>query len=192
MPPLSAKEATSHNDIKGKQRPLPGKYHVAISHWDEKFEKVDAVKVTFTVLDGDVPGQVGRELQESFFVKDQEGNWSTDRIARLAMCIGLLKPGEELDADLTDAAIGRQLVIEIASREYEDKKEKDSNGKPVKKTTVNIANGGYATWPVDDPLVAAVPKNSNALRNRNATTPANNGNGGGNSEPKQSSGWDDV
>ncbi len=57
MPVLSAKEVTSPNDLKGKQRPQPGKYHVFITHWDETCKEKDQLVVGFTVIDGTTPGQ---------------------------------------------------------------------------------------------------------------------------------------
>jgi len=189
MPVLSAKEVSSPNDLKGKQRPQPGKYHVFITHWDEACKEKDQLVVGFTVIDGTTPGQTGRELQTSMLFHDKDGKDLTDRITRLAMCIGLLAPGQEIDEDLTSKALGRQLVIEVVEREYTDKNSGD------KKKAIDLANFGYATWAVDDPLVADVPKNANALKNRNATgsqSTATASNGTKQPQQPAASGWDDV
>jgi hypothetical protein len=185
MPALSAKEVSSPNDLKGRQRPLPGKYHVAINHWDETCSKKNELVVGFVVLDGTTPGMVGREIQTSMLF-EYDGKDLTDRIVRLALCCGLLQPGQECDEDLTHKANGKQLVIEVVEREYEDKKTGE------KKKVVDLGNFGYATWAVDDQLVVDVQKNQNALRNRgNANTTNTNGNGA--TKPASgSSGWDDV
>ncbi len=107
----------------------------------------------------------------------------------MAMCIGLLAPGQEIDEDLTSKALGRQLVIEVVEREYTDKNSGD------KKKALDLANFGYATWAVDDPLVADVPKNANALKNRAAGSPQTTATNNGTKQPQQqpaASGWDDV
>lgn len=183
MPVLSAKEVTNPNDLGGKRKPDNGKYHVAITAWDETQDKHDAIVVSFTVLDGTVPGMKGREWVEFFNFKDSKGESAVDRIVRLCLVAGLIKPGQEIDEDLTQKAIGKQLVVEVEHREYV----KDGE----KKKAFGITNFGYSTWAVGDPLVVDVPKSSAALKT-NGKQQQQSGGGGGGAATKPKSEWDDV
>lgn len=150
MPKVSAKDVGSVDDIKGQQRPAVGKYHMSINHWDETFQEKDAVIVEFGVLDGNVPGQFGRTIQEKFFISEK----AVPRLVRMCLAAGLILPGQELDSDLTSVATSKQLIVEIVPHSYENKE-----GKKV--DTVQCAYMGF--WPVDHAEVADVPKNQHAL-----------------------------
>mgnify|MGYP000281681885 CR=1 FL=1 len=158
MPVISAKEVKDPNDLGGKKKPDNGKYHVAITSWDESQEKHDAIIVGFVVLDGTVPGMKGREWTEFFNFKTSKGEDATDRIVRLCLVTGLIQSGQETDEDFTQKAVGRQLVVEVEGREY-------TNSSGEAKKAFGISNFGYSTWAVTDPLVVDVPKSASALKN---------------------------
>jgi len=157
---MGAKDVRSEDDISGFQRPLPGRYHVVVKNVDESFEKFDKVIVDFEVLAGTVPNQEGRELPEFFSCTDK----AIPRLQRLALCLGLLTPGEpDRDVEFADA-VGRDLVIEVEENNYKDRSGKEVNGVRV---------GYLGMWSTGNEAVADVPKGK--LEN------------GGNQPPTQSS-----
>lgn len=170
MPVLSAKEVKDPNELGGSRKPDNGKYHVQITHWDESQTNGDKIIVGFSVLDGTIPGMRGREWREGFFFKDSKGEDATDRILRLCLVTGLIKPEQELDEDLTEKAVGKQLVVEVEHREYT----KDGE----KRKAFGISNYGYSTWAVTDPLVADVPKSKAALNASGKPQQQSSGGGG--------------
>jgi len=180
MPVISAKEVKDPNELCGKRKPDDGKYHVAITLWDESQEKHDAIIVGFTVLDGTVPGMKGREFTEFFNFKTSKGEDATDRIVRLCLVSGLIQPGQETDEDFTQKAIGKQLVVEVESRDYTN-----SNGE--KKKAFGITNFGYSTWAVTDPLVVDVPKSKAAMNASGKPQQQSSGGGATAADP-----WKDV
>jgi len=182
MPVLSAKEVKDPNELGGKRKPDDGKYHVAITSWDESQEKHDAIIVGFTVLDGTVPGMKGREFTEFFNFKTSKGEDATDRIVRLCLVSGLIQPGQETDEDFTQRAIGKQLVVEVESRDY-------TNASGEKKKAFGITNFGYSTWALTDPLVVDVPKSSAALK---ANSNPQQQSSGGDGETGAADLWKDV
>jgi len=142
---MNAANVKSEDDISGFQKPLPGRYHVVVKHVDESFEKFDKVLVDFEVLAGTTPGQEGRELTEFFACTEK----AIPRLQRLALCLGLLTPGEP-DKDVEFAeAVGRDLVIEIEENNYKDKTGKEVNGVRV---------GYLGMWSTGNKEVADVPK----------------------------------
>jgi hypothetical protein len=143
---MGAKDVKSEDDISGFQRPLPGRYHAVVKHVDETFEKFDKVIVDFEVLAGTVPDQQGRELSEFFSCTEK----AIPRLQRLALCLGLLTPGEpDKDVEFTEA-VGRDLVIEVEENNYTDKK----TGKEVNGVRV----GYLGMWSTGNEAVADVPK----------------------------------
>jgi hypothetical protein len=142
---MGAKDVKSEDDISGFQRPLPGRNHVIVKHVDETFEKFDKVIVDFEVLAGTVPNQEGRELPEFFACTEK----AIPRLQRLALCVGLLRPGEpDRDVEFTEA-VGRDLVIEVEENNYKDKTGKEVNGVRV---------GYLGMWSTGNEAVADVPK----------------------------------
>jgi hypothetical protein len=142
---MNAANVKSEDDISGFQKPLPGRYHVVVKHVDESFEKFDKVLVDFEVLTGTVPDMQGRELTEFYSCTEK----SIPRLQRLALCLGLLAPGEpDKDVEFADA-VGRDLVIEVEENKYPDK-----NGK-----TIDGVRVGYlGMWSTGNEAVAEVPK----------------------------------
>lgn len=171
----SAKNAQSESDLKGKPAPVAGLYHVTITKVNDSRVKKDgsplnATVVEFEVLAGSVPGQEGKEVAQFYYLGDegQETAEYCEKVSRLCMAAGLLKPGEEKDIDAADLE-NCQVVIEMA--DYTTK---------AGKTGVNIKNFGLAIWGVNHPDVASVPKNHEAIRLWNEARGVVGGNGNGN------------
>ena len=144
---LGATNVQSEDDIQGNARPLPGRYHAIVKEVDESMEKVDKIIVEFEVLAGTTPGQEGRVVTEYFAVTEK----AIPRLQRLAVTLGLLKPGEDDRNVLFSDAIGRDLVVEVEPNEYTNK-----DGKEVK--TVRVTYLGF--WSTGNKAVADVPKYS--------------------------------
>ena len=155
MPALSAKGVDKPSDIKGFSKPAAGFYHAAINSWDETCKEKDQVIVSFQILAGTTDGMTGREQREHMPFEDR-GNSKMDRILKLVMACRVMKPGEELNRDLTDEMLGKQCIIEIV--------EANGKGENKDKKYSNVADYGYGVYDLDDPAVAHVPKNANALR----------------------------
>ena len=150
---MGAQAVKSEDDISGFQKPLPGRYHVVVKDVDESFEKFDKIGVEFEVLAGTVPDQAGRTLSEFFSCTEK----SVPRLQRLALCVGLLQPGEaDKDVEFTEA-IGHQLVIEVEDGEYE----KEENGQKVKKKKTALSYLGM--WRLGNAAVADVPKAADVM-----------------------------
>ena len=143
---VGAQNVKSEDDISGFQKPLPGRYHVVVKHVDETFEKFDKIVIDFEVLAGTTPGQEGREVTEFFACTEK----AIPRLQRLALCLGLLRPGEaDRDVEFTDA-VGRDLVIEVEENKYTNK----TTGKEVEGVRV----GYLGMWSTGNEAVADVPK----------------------------------
>ena len=142
---IGAQQVKSEDDISGYQKPLPGRYHVVVKHVDESFEKFDKVIIDFEVLAGTVPGMEGREVTEFFACSEK----ALPRLQRLALCLGLLTPGEaDKDVEFGDG-VGRDLVIEVEENKYTDKQGKEVNG---------VRIGYLGMWSTGNEAVADVPK----------------------------------
>ena len=165
---IGAQQVKSEDDISGYQKPLPGRYHVVVKHVDESFEKFDKIVIDFEVLAGTVPGMEGREVSEFFACSEK----SLPRLQRLALCLGLLTPGEpDRDVEFSEG-VGRDLVIEVEDSEYE----KVEDGKKVKKKKTALTYLGM--WSTANEAVKDVPKGKlpeGGGGNQGATT----GDGGG-------------
>jgi len=146
---LGAEGAKSENDIGGNM-PDPGRYHVVITAVDESFDKYNSITVDFQVLTGNKPGQVDRTLTEYFSVSEK----AIPRLKRLALCVGLLQPGEAEREIEFEQAVGRQLVIEVEENEYE------KNGEKKKGRRISWVG----MWSTGNKEVADVPKDVEALK----------------------------
>lgn len=171
---MNASNVKSIDDL-GGNRPAPGKYHVALKHVDESLQgKNDSTIVCeFEVLHGTVPGQEKKTHTEYFSISEK----ALVRLTRLAICLGLMQPGDDKDIRFKDA-LGGQLVIELEQHEYEKEGQKKSGSR--------ITFMGM--WPIDHADVRDVPKNKDALvvmHGQANTAPAqqgtlpSNGNGSG-------------
>jgi hypothetical protein len=170
----SAKGYQSESDVKGKPAPVDGFFHTTIAHVNDSRTKKDgsplnATIVEFEVLAGSVPGQEGKTVTQ-WFQLDDNGNENAEyceKVSRLCMAAGLLRPGEEKDIDAGDLE-NCQVIIKVQNYT------KKTGG-----TGCGLADYGLGVWGVNHPDVAAVPKNLDAIRLwREATgQPASGGNG---------------
>ena len=150
MVQMAATGIESEDDVQGTPTPKPGRYHAVIKEVDESYERFDKVIIEFEILGGTVPAQEGSTLSEFFSVTPN----SVPRLKRLAIVLGLLTPGEgEKDIEFAPA-IGRQLVIEVEDNQYE------KNGVTKKTRRMTF----YGCWSLDNPAVADVPKNAEAMK----------------------------
>lgn len=162
---LDATTTQSEDDISGRSRPEPGRYHVAIQHAEEKASKkkgTPGLDLEFQVVcdglqpDGKTPtvGQTGKTIP--LFLSyiggdDSKTKTCIDRVLRLALCCGLVQPGEAKEPDWNEA-IGRELVIEVESQQYDDEKSGQI------KTGSQVAFLGF--WSLGNKAVANVPKDA--------------------------------
>jgi hypothetical protein len=141
----------------------PGTYHFAVLAVDEQptnrdGKPLDGFKVHCCVLDGTTVNQAKKELELMFFAPKltdkNNGEFAKRKQARFAMATGILPqaaPGQRVSVDLQQAA-GRQFVAEV-------ERGTGSDGQPTKFLQLAWAN----IYHVDDPAVAAVPKDAAAL-----------------------------
>jgi len=169
----SAKNVQSESDMKGKPIPADGFHHVTIIHVNDSRVKKDGsvfpyTVVEFEVLAGSVPGQEDKTVSQ-FYALGQNGEETAEyceKVSRLCLAAGILKPGEEKDVDLSDLE-NAQVVIKSQSYEKKDKT-----------IGCGLADYGLGVWGVGHPEVASVPKNSEAIRLwREANGPPAGGNG---------------
>ncbi len=106
MPVLSAKEVTSPNDLKGKQRPQPGKYHVFITHWDETCKEKDQLGRRLYRDRRYYPGP-NRPRVANVDAVPRQGRQRPDRPHHAIGDVHrLLRTRQEIDEDLTSKALG--------------------------------------------------------------------------------------
>jgi len=175
----SAKGYQSESDVKGKPAPVDGHYHATISNVNDSRVRKDgsplnATIVEFEVLAGSVPGQEGKTVSQWYNLDDQ-GNETAEyceKVSRLCMAAGILKPGEEKDVDAADLE-NCQVIIKV-----------QNYAKKTGGTGCGLADYGLGVWGVNHPDVASVPKNLEAIRlwneDRGVGAPAQRvGNGNG-------------
>lgn len=136
-----------------KTKPLPGRYHVVINTGREGNSKDKGTLFygfDFQCLNGTVPGQVGKVIDEKFWITEA----ALPRLTVLALACGALQPGQSADLQ-PDHFGGRQLIIDVIERKYSDQ-----GGNP--QTTVELAYDGM--WEVGHPEVKDVPKDQNAIQ----------------------------
>jgi hypothetical protein len=175
----------------GKSRPVPGRYHCVISAAEEKASKKKAtpgLEVEFEVIcDGSTPdgkgttsGQAGKKIPLFMAYISEKGDDATntclERVTRLALCCGVLAPGEEKEVDWEEA-IGRELVVEIEDQKYTDQHGQEKSGAAV-------SFSGF--WSLGNKAVVNVPKDATspgmqALAKRRAA----DGNGSGAASKEQ-------
>jgi hypothetical protein len=138
-----------------------GKYHVIITQWNENPPDNDdkpiegGVEVGLEILDGTEKSEIKKIRSETFYAPDETkegGGFAAVKLTKLIVAIsGVHRPGVEVEVTENDA-IGRQLIVELGSR---------PNKKNPNKPYFGIK--GANMWHVDDPEVADVPKNADAL-----------------------------
>lgn len=161
---LNAESVHSEDDLSGNARPIPARYHGVINHAEEKGSKkkgTPGLDLEFqTICDGLLPdgktktsGQANRTIPLflSFIGGNEEKTqYCINRVMRLAICCGVLRPGESKEPDWSEA-VGRELVIEVVpGEEYEDDKGAMRPGRP------EISFMGF--WSLGNKEVANVPK----------------------------------
>lgn len=159
---MDASGDESYKSVGGSFVPLPaGRYHAEIVEVDESFQKhSDKVPITFEVIAGTNPGFEGRKHTERFATSEA----AMDRLKRLALVVGLLKPGEVKEVSFSQA-VGASLVIEMVPHSYKSEK----TGNMVETTQL-----GFGTfWPLDDEEVKDVP------RGKGSPQPGGTSNAGG-------------
>lgn len=150
----------------GGKMPAPGRYHVVVLDVDASFQKTPKnIPVHLEVLAGTVPGQAGMTTTEFLYYDRHDiKDFAVERLGRFLWACGLIRPGEEADVQ-PEAAVGRQLVVEL----FEDSYEK--NG--VAKKSMKISWIGGGVWPLGDPEVSDVPISREALATLAPTTTSN-------------------
>ena len=159
---LNCENVHSEDDLGGNARPAPGRYHMAVMAAEETASKKKAtpgLAIEFAVIcDGIGPdgktatsGQTGRTIP--LFLSyiggdDSKTQTCLNRVARLAICCGVLKPGEAKEPDWSDA-IGRELVVEVEAQKYEDQGGQEKVGSQV-------SFSGF--WSMGNKAVVNVPK----------------------------------
>jgi hypothetical protein len=162
---LDASNTQSENDITGRSRPEPGRYHVAIQNAAEKGSKkkgTPGLELEFQVIcdglqpDGKTPteGQANKTIP--LFLSyiggdDTKTKTCLDRVLRLALACGIMQPGEAKEPNW-DEAMGRELVIEVEAEQYDDEK----SGQV--KVGSQVAFLGF--WSLGNKQVANVPKDA--------------------------------
>lgn len=173
MVSVNSKNVKSESELGGNSRPAPGQYLAVIQDSDETFtgKHPDSIWMLFKVLAGTVPGQGGRMIDNRFSWKPENQDQSTQRITRVAMACGYLKPGEEKEIPLADLH-GMPLIIEVVPHKYKNKEEKD-----VETSQVSFS-GFFSPSNPDVKDVMAIPDVRAALakvRADLANKPANTG-----------------
>ena len=148
----------------------PGTYHALIDNvragLSIKDEVQDGATLELTIMDGDVAGQKNKKvnvtlwyLREDKSLEDQD--ISVRRLNNFALAANLLLPTQlgmdEVEVNEEDAT-GHQIVIKLAHA-----RKKNAVGEYVDdEKFLQISYGDI--WHVDDPFVAKIPKNQDAIK----------------------------
>ena len=178
MVKMGATDVRSEDDVQGTKFPKPGRYHVVVQRVDESFEKSDKIIVTFAVLAGTLPGQEDSEITEWFSTNEK----ALPRVKRFALADCVLKPGDEEREVTFAAAKGRDLVVEVEENFYTTK------GGVAKK---GVRIPWVSFWSTQNPAVADVPKNEDALKLHGANAAAKESSSGGGDSQKPDD-WSDF
>lgn len=152
----------------------PGTYHLVINEVREgessTGKPIDGLTITVEVLAGTTEGQAGKTRSESLFLpslkdleKEEKNNgapcMARKKLAALFIATNAMKPeqlGKPVNVDAA-AMVGQQCVIK-----FEQQMEQGGDGKydvPTQYIQISYSD----IFHVDDPDVAAVPKNAEAL-----------------------------
>ena len=125
---------------------------------------IDGLTVTLEVLAGTVDGQAGKTHSESFFLPtlqddEKKKGMKLRKLTAMAIAGNVLQPenmGKEADIPF-DSMVGCQMVVK-----FDHQMEMDGNGQyTIKSKYIQVAYSDI--FHVDDPAIAAVPKNADAL-----------------------------
>jgi hypothetical protein len=150
----------TESDVKGTDRvAVPGFFHCNMVGANDSRVKKDGSPLNATIFEGEVlagtvPGQEGKKvvLYYSLGENGEENDEYTGKVSRLAMACKLIgggQPDRNLQAEDFD---GSQFVVRID--EFTSKGKKGHS----------VGDFGLAVWGVDNPEVASVPKNLEAIR----------------------------
>ena len=149
----------------GGQRATPGRGMAIITGWEEYGgASGKAHKLTVELAAWSTPADVGKTHEENIFHADTTGKgFPKRRMLSLAMAAGLTSPadyqrakanGEALRLDLQQL-VGRPIMLELA----EEPDQRDPSKKYIR-----VANIGLGWHHVNDPKVAAWPKDAARLQ----------------------------
>ena len=119
-----------------------------------KYKGTPGLEVDFQILNGTTPGQTGKDTRLFLsYVGENDAKTKAclNRLTRLAMCVGVIRPGQCIEPNW-DEAVGRELVIEVEAREYEQDGQK--------KQSSQVSFLGF--WSLGNPDVADVPKDDDS------------------------------
>jgi hypothetical protein len=151
--------AKSEDDVGGSQYLLPGRYHVVVQSVDDSFDKKDYITVEMVALAGTTPGQQKRIVREKFFVSEA----AKPRLARFAVVVGLVRPGDPKASADFSLAEGRQLIVEVTEEEYVGKDGKDHKSSRVAYLGMwSLGNAEVADVPRDAQAAAMIPRQGNS------------------------------
>lgn len=169
--------ADAENEVVGGGgRPGPGIYHVALQHVAEEAAKSSGnpgIAVEFVILaegltgykrktdakgrveaiEGgtQTEGQSGKTMPKffSFTGKDQAATEFCQKcVTRFALAAGVIQPGEAKEPDW-DAAVGRELFIEIERSEYTNRQGQKATGSDL---------SALGMWSLGNKLMVKVPR----------------------------------
>jgi len=139
-----------------------GQFHVICNDATDSPMKADGsmmvgcLEFAFEVLDGNVAGQEGQTVKLKFFepkldASDKAKKFIRNKLSRVFLALGLINlndKGKKVEIELNDAK-GRQCVIDVVKS--------DNNDKFLELNYNKI-------YHVDDPEVASVPKDADAIK----------------------------
>jgi hypothetical protein len=157
----------------GGQRATPGRGMAIITGWEEYGgASGKAHKLTVELAAWSTPGDVGKTHEENIFHQDTTGKgFPKRRMLSLAMAAGLTSPaeyqrakaeGQALRLDLQQL-VGRPIMLELA----EEPDQRDPSKKYIR-----VANIGLGWHHVNDPKVAAWPRDAARLQRLGITATA--------------------
>jgi|AGTN01.2.fsa_nt_gi hypothetical protein len=147
----------SKKDLEGFELPPKGTYHLIVTNVDDSCDKVDGLKLTMQCLSGTNAEGFDKVFTDTLFFPKADakdgGKFATKRLARLLLASGAITEaqlGSDLDVDWQWLA-GRQFIAKVSNRTYQDKNGND-------RTSAEL--DGMGIWHLEDPEVAAIPKNN--------------------------------
>jgi hypothetical protein len=144
----------SVDDLEGESNPPKGKYHAKVVSVRRVADGSPHLAVRLAILAGTNSAAVGMLFTERFYLSDK----AIKRLAILAHRLGLIGDGDFGGSKTVDwsAAVGRQLIVEVAEEEYVKK-----DGTKGERSKITYA--GF--WALGDDRVKAVPRDAAAARN---------------------------
>lgn len=154
------------NEIGGKDRILPGKYHFLVESVDEEGGKNGAMRVEFQVLRGTTPGQETKIFPIDF--KKEFDKWSQKKLAAFAIA-SRLRSKEDLERIKAERkgepvewsdAVDRSVCMEITA---------DVDGQYAGMPKLNFDS----IWRPDDKRASQIPLHAATLQREGIKMPSN-------------------